>query len=105
MTHGLPGWPLAVVLVMTGCQDARRPDDTRAKALRTCVLAGLPPPTAPGAAWTVPGHALVEAYQRCLESPDTASAEDFHALCQDLARPSSDDPSRVHITDAPGGEP
>ncbi|AKQ68326.1 hypothetical protein A176_005238 [Myxococcus hansupus] len=90
---------------MAGCQDARPPDDTRAKALRTCVLAELPPPSTPDAAWTVTGHALVEAYQRCLKAPDAASAEAFHALCRDLARPMGDDPSRVLITDAPGGEP
>lgn len=73
------------------------------RELRACVLADLPPPADSGAPWTVSGHALVEAYQRCAKAP--AAAGDFRALCHELARPVAEDPSLVVITASPGGAP
>ncbi|AFE04299.1 hypothetical protein COCOR_01804 [Corallococcus coralloides DSM 2259] len=98
-----------MALGMGGCQDtpAPAPDDTRMQKLRACVLADLPPPEQAGGDWTVSAYVFVEAYQRCQQASGAASGtDDFRALGRDLARPLTEDPSRVRITaEPPGGAP
>lgn len=76
--------------------------EQRKKEIQACILRRVPPATDPATEWRVSGYVLVDAYVKCQETPEQATAADFRAVVQEIAQLEADS-SSVRLTALPGG--
>ncbi|WNG40819.1 hypothetical protein F0U60_49265 [Archangium minus] len=96
-------WILGGLVWWTACpgNDSVDPEQ-RKKELQACILQRVPPAEATATEWKVSGYMLVDAYVKCQEKPEQATAADFRAVVQEIAQLEADSAS-VRITALPGG--
>lgn len=78
-------WAVGGLMWWSACPGGKDPEQ-RNEEMRACILQHLPPMEDTATEWKVSGYVLVDAYTKCHEKAEEATAADFRAVVQEIAR-------------------
>ncbi|WP_157758489.1 hypothetical protein [Cystobacter fuscus] len=96
-------WLVGGLVWWTACpgNDGVEPEQSK-KEIQACILRRVPPAEATATEWKVSGYVLVDAYLKCQQKPEQATAADFRDVVQEIAQLEADS-SSVRLIALPGG--